>query len=278
VADSLEFERKVAAMLRALGAKVEHDTELAGNQVDVLLTETTSSGIPVRIAVECKAFSKQVGLGTTNFYVQLSDLLKHRNLIDKFAVVGLSGFTKNARKAAQTHGIELIEYADLLDRVAGLEAAVQAQETQIQSEQQRTKSAAGRKPRIFAVMPFNREFDDVFFLGIQEVGEKLGFVVERADLVEHSGPIMEMIVERIKRADVVVGDITNANANVLYEIGLAHANKIPTILIMRSGGEIPFDVRAHNVLFYENVTRLREALIRRLQIQFNPPIDDPEAG
>jgi hypothetical protein len=64
---------------------------------------------------------------------------------------------------------------------------------------------------------------------------------------------------------VVVGDITTGNANVHYEIGLAHANRVTTILIMREGGEIPFDLREFNVIFYENVTQLREALVRRLQ-------------
>src|SRR5260370_11564280 len=61
---STEFERKVAAIFRALGGQVEHDTELAGNQIDVLVTESTPSGISVRTAVECKAFGKQIGLGT----------------------------------------------------------------------------------------------------------------------------------------------------------------------------------------------------------------------
>jgi hypothetical protein len=40
----------------------------------------------------------------------------------------------------------------------------------------------------------------------------------------------------------------------------------PTILIMRKGGEIPFDLRSFNVLFYENVTRLRDALTSRLEM------------
>jgi hypothetical protein len=266
---SIDFERNIAAILRTLGAYVEHDTELAGNQVDVLITESTPSGVTVRTAIECKAFRKQVGLGTTNFYAQLSQLLKQRNLIEKFAIVALSGFTKNARKAGNEHGLQLIEYADLQTKVAGREVSVKTEETRIENDQARGATDVSRKKRIFAVMPFSREFDDVFFLGIQDVGQKLGLVVERADLIEHNEEIVSVISDRISRASVVVGDITNGNANVHYELGLAHAKHIPTILIMRAGGEVPFDLRNFNVMFYENVTHLREMLTRRLQAVLN---------
>src|SRR5262245_52804240 len=104
----LEFERKVAAIFRALGARVEHDAELAGNQIDGLVTENTPSGIEIRTAVECKAFRKQVGKQTANFYAQLAYLLKQSGLVDKFAIVAPSGFTKMSRKVAEEHGLELI--------------------------------------------------------------------------------------------------------------------------------------------------------------------------
>ena len=263
---SMEFERSVAAIFRILGAKVEHEVEVAGNQIDVLVTETTSSGIPLRTAIECKAYTKQVGLGTTNFYAQLAQLLRDRGLIDKFAIVAQSGFTKNARKAGREHGLELMEYADLQNKVLGREASVRDVEFQVEAEQSQALARRDRKKRVFVVMPFSREFDDVFFLGIQDVGNKLGLVVERADLIEHAGEVMDVVTERIKRADVVVADITNTSANVTYEVGLAHAHQIPTILVMRKGGEIPFDLRSFNVLFYENVTRLRDALKSRLEM------------
>ncbi len=49
-----EFERKVAAIYRTLGAAVKHDIPLAGNQIDLLIEEQTPSGSIVRTAVECK--------------------------------------------------------------------------------------------------------------------------------------------------------------------------------------------------------------------------------
>src|SRR5262249_50749683 len=152
-------------IFRSLGGKVEHDTELAGNQIDVFVVERTPSGVTLRMAVECKAFRKQVGLGTTNFYCQLSQLLKQRGLMDKFAIVGESGFTKNARKAGLEYGVELMEYEELLAKVADREALARSEERQIKAEQSRAVEAANSRKRIFVVMPFSRDFDDVFFLG-----------------------------------------------------------------------------------------------------------------
>jgi hypothetical protein len=272
---SFEFERNVAAIFRTLGARVEHDTELAGNQIDILVTETTPTGITVRTAVECKAYRKQVGLRTTNFYAQLAYLLKERGLIERFALVAPSGFTRMSRNSAREHGLELIEYEDLLAKIAGREASVRDEEVRLQTERGAGPAATARKKRVFTVMPFSREFDDVFFLGIQDIGQGLGLVVERADLVEHSGEILDVILERIRNADVVVADITTANANVHYEVGVAHANHVPTILVMHAGGEIPFDLRGFNVILYENITRLREALLRRLRAVLH--LDDEEA-
>lgn len=226
---SLVFERRVAAIFRAIGGRVEHDTELAGNQIDVFVKESTPSGINFRIAVECKAFRKQVGLGTTNFYGQLSHLLKQRGLIDKFAIVAQSGFTKNARKAGLEYGLELIEYEDLFAKVADHDELARDEERQVKTEQsQAVKDTISRK-RIFVVMPFSREFDEVFFLGIHDVGQKLGAIVERADLIEHNYAILDVIKDRIERADVVIGDITGGNANVrapLVAISLELRNEL----------------------------------------------------
>ena len=60
-----------------------------------------------------------------------------------------------------------------------------------------------------------------------------------------------LIFEYIQRAGLIIADITGANPNVLYEIGLAHALRKPVIII-REGTDtslVPFDieyVRYHN--------------------------------
>lgn len=129
----------------------------------------------------------------------------------------------------------------------------------------RTRACAGQLPRrLFVVMPFSQEFYDVYWLGICEVADKMGLAVERADDIEHNGGVVEVIQERIRDSDAVVADVTHQNPNVLYEVGYAHASATPTILIARCGEELPFDLRAMNHIFYENIVALRAKLERRL--------------
>ena len=85
--EAIHFERRVAAIYRALGATVEHNVSLAGNQIDVLVVEQTQSGAAFRVAVECKFFSKPVGVDTVNSLAGLAILLRNRNLIDKATLV-----------------------------------------------------------------------------------------------------------------------------------------------------------------------------------------------
>jgi hypothetical protein len=53
-------------------------------------------------------------------------------------------------------------------------------------------------------------------------------------------------------SDVMVADISTANPNVLYEVGLRHAlRRHVTVLVMESGMQIPVDVSLARVLTYQ---------------------------
>jgi len=260
-----DFEREVAAIYRTLGAKVEHDIDLAGNQIDILVTEQTPSGAPVRIAVECKNYSRPAGIDVVNSFGAIAYLLRQRSLIDRATIVAAKGFTLPARNAALSHDIEVLEIADLQRRILGREDAVRREELQVDVERQRLIQTLNRQKRLFVLMPFSKQFSDVYVLGIRDVAEKLGITVERADDIEHNEGILEIILERIKSADVVVADTTGNNPNVFYEVGHSHALHKPTILISRTGDKIPFDLQGINHILYETIIELRERLEKRLR-------------
>jgi len=265
--EALGFERKVAAIFRALGARVEQDVSLAGNQIDILVSEETPSGSVIRSAVECKYYSRPLGIDLVNSFAGLAILLKNRGIIDKALLVARSGFTHQARSAAKEHGIELHEIADLEQRLAGRENLVIAAENEIRKAQaQQDKEPAIQRPkRAFVVMPFDPEFNDIYILGIREVAEKLGIVVERADDVEHNQSIPELIKERISKCDVVIAETSKPNPNVFYEVGLAHGIQRETILLCRDAKSIPFDLGSINHLVYSSIVELREKLEKRIK-------------
>jgi len=93
--------------------------------------------------------------------------------------------------------------------------------------------------------------------------------VERADDIEHSKNILDLIREKIRTLDAVVADTTGQNPNVFYEVGYSHAAQTPTILTSRRDSKIPFDLQSHHHVFYEDTVQLCEKLERRPKATLN---------
>ena len=53
----------------------------------------------------------------------------------------------------------------------------------------------------------------------------------RADAISRQGEITEQIFRHLKSADIVIADVTGANPNVMYELGLRHTTGLLTIQI-----------------------------------------------
>jgi hypothetical protein len=266
-----QFEREVAAIFRALGAEVEHNAGIAGSQIDILVKERTPSGTIIRSAVETKFYTRPVGIDVVNAFSAVALLLKQRGLIERAILVANAGFTQAARSAAESHSIELLEFADLRQRASGQQSAVETARRSLELEEKAASRETNRPPRIFVLMPFAEAFVDVYVLGIREAAERLGYIVERADDIEHNGDILDIIYERIRSADAVVADTTHCNPNVFYEIGYAHALGRPTILVTRAGETPPFDLQSKNHIFYSSIVELREKLAKRLKATIGTP-------
>lgn len=109
-----ELERRVADAYREMGAcKVEHDVELAGNQIDVYVELETPGRLRHRIVVEAKDWTSPVGINVVNGFVEIVNLLRHARLIDEGIIISASGFSRPARNAAKGYDIRLLELADL---------------------------------------------------------------------------------------------------------------------------------------------------------------------
>jgi hypothetical protein len=93
----------------------------------------------------------------------------------------------------------------------------------------------------------------------------LGLDVIRADQISRTGEIPEQIFRQLRDAHIVIADLTGANPNVMYELGLRHTTGKLTIQI----GErerLPFDISAiRTILFKRTDGGLVEA--RRLLVQ-----------
>jgi len=118
-------------------------------------------------------------------------------------------------------------------------------------------------------MPFEEAYRPVYEDHVRPTIESAGLRCQRADEVAGVKNITWDIWERINSARFLVADLTGRNANVFYEIGLAHAISKDVILITQSMGFVPFDLRGLRYIEYEYTRRG----VRSFESQLRSTID-----
>lgn len=149
------------------------------------------------------------------------------------------------------------------------------------------------RPLCFVLMPFGKkpdsagsmvDFDAVYRELIVPAVEEAGLQPLRADEEMTGGIIHKPMFERLILCPYAVADLTTANANVFYELGLRHAVRPwSTVLIFSEGGRLPFDVSHLRAFRYqltaegtlENLETARKALVERLREAREPTPDSP---
>ena len=101
-------------------------------------------------------------------------------------------------------------------------------------------------------MPFEEGFEDIDAI-IHSVALDCGLEYIRGDRINQPGSIMPQILHDIRRASVVVADITGNNPNVFYELGIAHHIKGPervVIIKQKNDTKEVYDVHEFRQLLY----------------------------
>ncbi len=108
------------------------------------------------------------------------------------------------------------------------------------------------KPLCFVLMPFGRkshgggrlvDFDAVYDQILAPAVEAAGLEVIRADQEQVGGTIHKPMYERLMLSDFALADVTGANPNVYYELGIRHALRPrSTVMVFADGTTLPFDV------------------------------------
>ena len=150
------------------------------------------------------------------------------------------------------------------------------------------------RPLCFVLMPFGRkpdaagrmvDFDRVYQDLIAPAIEEADLEPLRADEEMAGGIIHKPMYERLILCEYAVADLTTANANVFYELGLRHAvRQWSTVLIFAEGGsQLPFDVAPLRALPYKlspagtpvDADPVRAALATRLKAARTAIADSP---
>ena len=108
---------------------------------------------------------------------------------------------------------------------------------------------------IFMVMPFRDKYNAVFEEVIRPVAAGLNLTIKRGDeFTSTRGSIMQEVWAALNSCKLVIVEATEINANVYYELGIAHTLGKPAILITQTTDvqQLPFDIRHLRFLVYED--------------------------
>lgn len=118
-----------------------------------------------------------------------------------------------------------------------------------------------------AMMPF-AGFGPVWE-AIQRAAAENGMECERADNRWDHPEIIQDVVALIDQAAIVVCDCSGKNANVFYEMGIAHSLGKEVIIITQSAQDIPFDIAHLRHIRYldngEGIQKLERDLSERIR-------------
>ncbi|MCG9738378.1 DUF4071 domain-containing protein [Shewanella insulae] len=89
---------------------------------------------------------------------------------------------------------------------------------------------------------------------IQPAVESSGYQCVRADEIQDSGLIDKSMYALLMQAELVVADISTFNPNAIYELGIRHAVRpYSTIIIKEEEGKIPFDLDHNRIFHYKHL-------------------------
>lgn len=108
------------------------------------------------------------------------------------------------------------------------------------------KSAEDGSPARLAFEEGIQVFEEV----ISPACKAFGLEALRADMISRAGEIPEQIFRQLRDCPVVIADLTGANPNVMYELGLRHTTGRVTIQIGEKG-RLPFDVAAIRTIMFK---------------------------
>lgn len=120
------------------------------------------------------------------------------------------------------------------------------------------------KKKCFVIMGFGKktdfstgrtlDLDKTYKNIIQPAVVKAGYECIRADEIQDSGLIDKSMYLLLMSSELVIADISTYNPNAIYELGIRHAVKpFSTIVIKEKEGKIPFDLDHTRIFKYTHL-------------------------
>jgi hypothetical protein len=228
----------IAAALAETRVDVEVETEFAGQRIDALVTTPQGSNIVVLL----KQWPAATELMVQKANREAEHLINIDGISASFILIPDLPDEQQTDRVRNLRGLlSIVQHfvanePDFGFRVAGGRGK---------------KRTAKKSRRVFVAMPFAVAFEDLYYVGILPAVRDVSGECIRIDQEYFSQSIIQKIQSEIGTAEVVIADVTDANPNVIYEVGYAHGLKKNTIhLSATPPQQLPFDIQQWPTLLY----------------------------
>lgn len=136
----------------------------------------------------------------------------------------------------------------------------------------------------FVIMPYGgndeaarKRYTGVYKSIIAPAARAAGYKAKRSDIENSPGNITHDIINDLASADMVIADLTSANPNVFFELGIRHAfRKSGTVHIIDVNHEIPFDIKNYRAIEYSTELADISSAIDQISDAIRKREDSPE--
>jgi hypothetical protein len=99
-------------------------------------------------------------------------------------------------------------------------------------------------------MPFSPPWADAVWHTVHSSLGHEGINCLRSDIMQEK-IVLQDIIKGITQSELLIADVSGANANVFYEVGIAHAWERDVLMIGQKGMRLPFDIASIRHFMYD---------------------------
>jgi len=128
------------------------------------------------------------------------------------------------------------------------------------------------KKKVFMIMPFTDEHFEVYEMLKERFADEFEFT-HAGDDVSTQQNLLKDIIQMIYDSDVIIADLSGLNANVFYELGVAHTLAKKVINITQDLSQLPFDIKSYRTTEYSTHFKKFDFLVKEVTRYLNGAIN-----